>query len=86
MDAYDKYKRWYQGESKWIVLLKNQILDYQRQQQIYKQQREQLKIKYGSYSNLNEQSTFDSMEDEINDLKKQIDPIAVRNILNSNFC
>jgi hypothetical protein len=81
MDAYDKYRRGYQGETKWIVLLKNQILDYQRQQQIYKQQREQLKMKYASYTNLNEHSTIDSVDEEIKDLKKQVDPIAVGHFL-----
>lgn len=71
MDAYDQYRRNYQTESKWIIMLKNQIVDYQRQQEIYKQQKAQVKRKYQTHDNA------DPEHEEINNLKSQFNPIAV---------
>lgn len=76
LDAYDQYRRGYQSETKWIILLKNQILDYQHHQQVYKQQMQQIKHKYQMGQDRGE-SPMNAMEQEINELKSQFDPIAV---------
>jgi hypothetical protein len=75
MDAYEQYRRSYQNETKWIVLLKQQIEDYQRQQLIYKQQKQHLKQKY----QINQESfdNLDSVDEDMNELKYSFDPIAV---------
>lgn len=78
LDAYDQYRRGYQSETKWIILLKNQILDYQHHQQVYRQQMQQIKNKYQMGPNGSE-SPMNAMEQEINELKSQFDPIAVSN-------
>ena len=74
LNAYEQYRRSYQKETKWIVLLKKQIDDYQRQQLIYKQQKRHLKQKYQADL---PHTHMSSPEEDLNELKSSFDPIAV---------
>lgn len=72
--ALDSYEKTYKSESKWLRLLENQIRDYERAQAIYKQQRAEFKEKYTQ-----QKSTISTMDDDINELKNTLDPVAVNN-------
>ena len=51
-----------------------QINDYENSQIIQKQQRAELRRKYGEQ----QQSVIKNMDDEINELKNSLDPVAVK--------
>lgn len=68
--AFDLYEKTFKNESKWLQLLESQIEDYERTQTIYKQQRTELREKFVK-------SNISNMDDDINELKNSLDPVAV---------
>jgi hypothetical protein len=80
LQAYEKYERSYQTETKWLKLLMNQIGEYENKQELYKMQRAELRQKYQTHQDT---SSASILNDEINELKNSFDPIAV--ILNTNI-
>ena len=69
--SFENYAKSYQTETRWITLLEAQITDYENAQTFNRQQRADLRRKYG------ETSVSKNMDDEINELKNSLDPIAV---------
>ena len=69
--SFESYAKSYQAETRWITLLETQITDYENAQTFNRQQRAELRRKYG------ETSVSKNMDDEINELKNSLDPIAV---------
>lgn len=69
--SFENYAKSYQSETRWIKLLEAQITDYENAQMFNRQQRAELRRKYG------EISSAKNMDDEINELKNSLDPIAV---------
>jgi uncharacterized protein (DUF934 family) len=69
--SFENYAKSYQTETRWITLLEAQITDYENAQTFNRQQRAELRRKYG------ETSASKNMDDEINELKNSLDPIAV---------
>ena len=70
--SFELYEKSYQSETKWMKLLEKQITDYENAQLYNRQQKAELRRKYG------EQSLMRNMDDEINELKSSLDPVAVR--------
>ena len=81
--SVDLYEKTYKNETKWINMLKSQIQDYERNQIIYKQQRNELREKIFQQQQQYQQTT--NMEDDIKDLKNSFDPVAVRNSFHFTF-
>lgn len=63
--SFQLYEKSYQNETKWIRLLEIQISDYDKAQMCNRQQRAEIRKKYGE-----QQSYILNMDDEINELKK----------------
>ncbi len=72
--SFENYSKSYKSETRWIKLLESQITDYENAQSINRQQRAELRRKYGETP-----SSAKNMDDEINELKNSLDPIAVNN-------
>ena len=70
--SFENYAKSYQTETRWITLLEAQITDYENAQTFNRQQRAELRRKYGETA-----SASKNMDDEINELKNSLDPIAV---------
>jgi phage-related minor tail protein len=71
--SFESYAKSYQTETRWITLLEAQITDYENAQTFNRQQRAELRRKYGETAS----SASKNMDDEINELKNSLDPIAV---------
>ena len=74
--SFEHYEKSYLNEAKWLKLLEIQINEYECSQTRQKQQRAELRRKYGEQQN-QQQSTLKNMDDEINELKNSLDPVAV---------
>ena len=70
--SFQLYEKSYQNETKWLRLLEIQISDHEKAQMCNRQQRAEIRKKYGE-----QQSYILNMDDEINDLKNSLDPVAV---------
>lgn len=71
--AFENYERSYKSETKWITLLEHQIEEYESKQVVYKQKKVELRKKYQP----NDQVTLNDLEEDINELKNSLDPVAV---------
>ena len=71
--AFENYERSYKSETKWITLLEHQIEEYESKQVVYKQKKVELRRKYQP----NDQVTLNDLEEDINELKNSLDPVAV---------
>ena len=75
--AFESYERSYKSETKWITLLEHQIEEYESKQVVYKQKKVELRKKYQP----NDQVTLNDLEEDINELKNSLDPVAVNILL-----
>ena len=71
--AFENDERSYKSETKWITLLEHQIEEYESKQVVYKQKKVELRRKYQP----NDQVTLNDLEEDINELKNSLDPVAV---------
>ncbi len=71
--GFENYETSYKSETKWITLLEQQIEEYESKQVIYKQKKVEIRKKYQP----NDQVTLNDLEEDINELKNSLDPVAV---------